>query len=298
MALQVTAAARRPGPAVPALGRPAGGVAGRPAGRAAARHLPARRAVRAPARPGLRDQGGRASALARARVPAAARPGPARRPARRGGRRRARTRERRRRAARAGAHHPAPAVLAAVPRAVLVRRCGRTPPTGCSTRCRCCSSGCTCPASPGTTARCRTRCSAGTPATFAAYLVDAETGELHEHLSDGQREYDLEVARTNIFGELLDLRGRRACCTSRSTPSHTADAVVRRYHRLWDELTEPLEVIAGRAATSSTRGSAGSTTSASTWPSSRSSARRAAADRPGPAEGRRRGPPLAGGCCG
>ncbi|MGH9027668.1 MAG: phosphotransferase, partial [Acidimicrobiia bacterium] len=41
---------------------------------------------------------------------------------------------------------------------------------------------------------------------FAAYLVDAETAELHPSgLSDGQREYDLDVARTNIVGEFLDL---------------------------------------------------------------------------------------------
>ena len=40
---------------------------------------------------------------------------------------------------------------------------------------------------------------------FAAYLVDAETGELHQRLSDGQREHDLEIARVNIAGELMDL---------------------------------------------------------------------------------------------
>jgi len=42
--------------------------------------------------------------------------------------------------------------------------------------------------------------------TFAAYLVDAETGDLHDKLSDGQRGYDLEVARVNIIGELMDLQ--------------------------------------------------------------------------------------------
>jgi hypothetical protein len=35
---------------------------------------------------------------------------------------------------------------------------------------------------------------------FAAYLVDAETGELHDQLTNGQREHDLEIARTNLFG--------------------------------------------------------------------------------------------------
>ena len=42
---------------------------------------------------------------------------------------------------------------------------------------------------------------------FAAYLVDAETGKLYDGgLSNGQRENDLEIARVNIAGELLDLQ--------------------------------------------------------------------------------------------
>lgn len=40
---------------------------------------------------------------------------------------------------------------------------------------------------------------------FAAYLVDAETGDLHEALTPGQRAYDLEIARVNVIGELMDL---------------------------------------------------------------------------------------------
>jgi len=72
---------------------------------------------------------------------------------------------------------------------------------------------------------------------FAAYLVDAETGELHPQLSDGQRGYDLEVARINIFGELSDLEAGGLMHES-IDPLHTADAVVRRYARLWDELTQ------------------------------------------------------------
>src|SRR5690554_917878 len=40
---------------------------------------------------------------------------------------------------------------------------------------------------------------------FAAYLVDAETGELHDRLTPGQRAYDIDVARVNIIGELMDL---------------------------------------------------------------------------------------------
>lgn len=40
---------------------------------------------------------------------------------------------------------------------------------------------------------------------FAACLVDAETGEIHPQLTSGQRSYDLELARTNVAGELMDL---------------------------------------------------------------------------------------------
>ncbi len=41
-----------------------------------------------------------------------------------------------------------------------------------------------------------------------AFLVDAETGEQHPSLSDGQRAHDLLIAEENIAGELLDLAAR------------------------------------------------------------------------------------------
>src|SRR5690606_7464932 len=37
---------------------------------------------------------------------------------------------------------------------------------------------------------------------FSAYLVDAETGDMHQDLTPGQRAYDIDLARTNIIGEL------------------------------------------------------------------------------------------------
>ena len=104
--------------AVTALGRPAGGVAAESAGRAAARYLPACRAVRPGRRPGVRDQGG-AGAPRDARVPAAPRPGTARRAVGRARRRDDRPGRQGRRAARLDPGHQAPAVLAAVPGAVL-----------------------------------------------------------------------------------------------------------------------------------------------------------------------------------
>jgi hypothetical protein len=76
---------------------------------------------------------------------------------------------------------------------------------------------------------------------FAAYLVDAETGELHPELSHGQREHDLEVARINIYGELSDLEAGGMLHES-IDPLHACDTVVRRYTQLWEELMKPVLV--------------------------------------------------------
>ena len=40
---------------------------------------------------------------------------------------------------------------------------------------------------------------------LSAYFVDAETSEMHERLSDGQRQLDLDIAEENLAGELHDL---------------------------------------------------------------------------------------------
>lgn len=75
---------------------------------------------------------------------------------------------------------------------------------------------------------------------FAAYLVDAETGELHHDISDQMREYDLTVGTENIFAELMDLQAS-------GTVSEDFDnfAVITRlreqYDRLWAELTSEEE---------------------------------------------------------
>jgi len=72
---------------------------------------------------------------------------------------------------------------------------------------------------------------------FAAYLVDAETGKLYDGgLSNGQRENDLEIARVNIAGELLDLQsGGRL--EEDVDPIAIADGIVAQYRMLWKELT-------------------------------------------------------------
>ncbi|TFC72507.1 DUF4032 domain-containing protein [Cryobacterium sp. TMS1-20-1] len=72
---------------------------------------------------------------------------------------------------------------------------------------------------------------------FAAYLVDAETGQLYSGgLSNGQRENDLEIARVNIAGELMDLEagGRVA---DELDPIRVSNGIVAAYRLLWKELT-------------------------------------------------------------
>jgi hypothetical protein len=79
---------------------------------------------------------------------------------------------------------------------------------------------------------------------FAAYLVDAETGALHPQLSNGQRNEDLEIARVNIFGEMLDLRAAGVLHPS-IDPEAVADDVIRRYDLLWHEVTHEQELRTG-----------------------------------------------------
>jgi hypothetical protein len=75
--------------------------------------------------------------------------------------------------------------------------------------------------------------------SFAAYLVDAETGRLYsQSLTDGQRAHDLEIARVNIAGELMDLHAG-----GRIDPSidavDVADRILKVYDELWHELNDP-----------------------------------------------------------
>ena len=76
---------------------------------------------------------------------------------------------------------------------------------------------------------------------FAAYLVDAETGNLYPKLSEGQRLEDIEILRLNIFGELLDLQAAELLHES-IDPESVVDDIVARYERLWHEVTYEQEV--------------------------------------------------------
>jgi len=77
---------------------------------------------------------------------------------------------------------------------------------------------------------------------LAAYLVDAETAELHPSLSDGQRAYDLSIAEENFAGELLDVMAMLDEQGAERTPGIddplAVAALLRpRYEALWSELT-------------------------------------------------------------
>jgi hypothetical protein len=71
---------------------------------------------------------------------------------------------------------------------------------------------------------------------FAAYLVDAETGELKSTLSDRMREYDLTVAGENVFAELLDLQAGEEL-DPEVRAHEIVDLLAERYDALWRQLT-------------------------------------------------------------
>jgi hypothetical protein len=70
---------------------------------------------------------------------------------------------------------------------------------------------------------------------FAAYLVDAETGEFHDALSPRMRENDVVVGCENVFAELLDVAA--AELVEEVDPHAVVEQITTRYTTLWDELT-------------------------------------------------------------
>jgi tRNA A-37 threonylcarbamoyl transferase component Bud32 len=70
-----------------------------------------------------------------------------------------------------------------------------------------------------------------------AWLVDAETSEIHPHLSDGQRQHDIDILVENVAGGMIDLAVRL------ERPPEIYDrlideamSVATRYQALWDVL--------------------------------------------------------------
>ncbi len=76
-----------------------------------------------------------------------------------------------------------------------------------------------------------------------AILVDAETAEVHDDLSPGQREADLGIMEENVAGDLLDLAAQME--TAPVDADDTGPSIRRRYDGLWGEISR--EVLIGPA---------------------------------------------------
>ncbi len=79
---------------------------------------------------------------------------------------------------------------------------------------------------------------------FAAYLVDAETGELRSSLSSTMRDYDVRVGCENVYAELLDLQAGGSL-DERVDAWEIVALIESRYEALWRELTVEEEFPAG-----------------------------------------------------
>jgi tRNA A-37 threonylcarbamoyl transferase component Bud32 len=81
-----------------------------------------------------------------------------------------------------------------------------------------------------------------------AWLVDAETSEVHPSLSDGQREHDMQILVENVAGGMVDLAERL------NRPAELEDTLIaeavdiqNRYEQLWEILhAEPVFGLADR----------------------------------------------------
>jgi len=69
-----------------------------------------------------------------------------------------------------------------------------------------------------------------------AFLVDAETSEIHPALSDGQRAYDLEILVENVAFGLADLGAMQGRDDAADEAVEAAETVRTRYDAVWEEL--------------------------------------------------------------
>jgi hypothetical protein len=78
-----------------------------------------------------------------------------------------------------------------------------------------------------------------------AYLVDAETSDIHPSLSDGQRAYDLDILVENVAFGLADLGAMQGRGDTFDDAVEAAETVRSRYTAVWDELHLEPEVAPG-----------------------------------------------------
>ena len=78
-----------------------------------------------------------------------------------------------------------------------------------------------------------------------AYLVDAETSEVHPGLSDGQRRFDLDILVENVAFGLADLAAYQGRPEDVDAAIESAESVRTRYHAVWQELYDQPDLIPG-----------------------------------------------------
>jgi len=76
-----------------------------------------------------------------------------------------------------------------------------------------------------------------------AYLVDAETSEVHAVLSEGQRTYDLDILVENVAFGLADLAAYQGRLEDVDGAIDAAESVRARYVAVWSELYHQPELI-------------------------------------------------------
>jgi tRNA A-37 threonylcarbamoyl transferase component Bud32 len=81
--------------------------------------------------------------------------------------------------------------------------------------------------------------------TIQAYLVDAETSEVHPSLSDGQRGFDLDILVENVAFGLADLAAYQGREDDVDAAIASAESVRARYEAVWGELHAQPELIPG-----------------------------------------------------
>ena len=77
--------------------------------------------------------------------------------------------------------------------------------------------------------------------TIEAVMIDGETSQLRDRLSDGQRAEDLEIMKMNLAGEMADIAAMNGVEIDHADLS-LGDDIEMRYRSLWAELNQELVI--------------------------------------------------------
>lgn len=72
--------------------------------------------------------------------------------------------------------------------------------------------------------------------SIEAVMIDAETSELHDELSDGQRSHDLDIMTVNLAGGMADIAAEQGLDLD-DADLRLGEDVASRYEALWSELS-------------------------------------------------------------